>query len=166
MCLLKDMEINVGFNTVPSTEGNITYWIQMDWSMRRNKEKEPYIKPSDTRTPFLCLCERCTCNADDGPLRGVQHISRGRLGALDAVVSRQVPGQCVTRGRRESHWTQVTGTLLWRSPDQRPPLGLVLYPLHHLDGCGRKKKDRPLKPEKVCFYSSFSVILIYFNRQH
>lgn len=66
-------------------------------------EEETHTNPTDTLSPFLCPCELRTCNADDGPLCGVQHISRGRLGALDAVVSRQVPGQRVTRGRGETH---------------------------------------------------------------
>lgn len=75
-----------------------------------------------------------TCNPDDGPLRRVQHVSRGRLGALHAVVFGQVPWQCVPRGGGDGDWTQVAGALLRRSPDQRPPPGSGLRLLHRLGG--------------------------------
>lgn len=90
---------------------------------------------------------RRTCDADDGPLRGVQHVSGGRLGALDAVVLGQVPGQRVSGGREVTHGAQLTGALLRRGPDQSLPLGLVLHLLHGLDGHREKKR---IKMELVC----------------
>lgn len=101
---------------------------------------DTYIPIADTSSSIFLLCEHRTCDADDGPLCRVQHISRGWLGALDAMVFGQVPGQRVSRGRRVTYWTQITGALLRRSPDQRPPLGLVLHLLHSLDGHSEQKR--------------------------
>lgn len=56
------------------------------------------------------------------------------------MVFRQVPGQRVTRRWRVGHRTQIAGALLRRSPDQRPPLGLVLHLLHSLDGHREDKR--------------------------
>lgn len=74
-----------------------------------------------------------TCNANDSPLCWIQNISRGWLGAFDAMVFGQVPGQRVSRRGGITDWAQVTGGLLWCSPDQRSPPGLVLQLFHCLD---------------------------------
>lgn len=68
-----------------------------------------------------------TCDADDGALGRVQHIARGRLGTLDAMMLGQVPGERVPRGRRTPQGVHVGGALIRRRPDQGPPFGLVLH---------------------------------------
>lgn len=110
-----------GRETSPRTTTNTSchIWVHPDLP------GPPSVKKNKTRR---------TCDPDDGPLRWVQHISRGRLGALHAVVLGQVPRQRVPRGGGDGDWTQVTGALLGSSPDQRPPPGSGLGLLHRLGG--------------------------------
>lgn len=110
---------------------------------------QTHTSPSQTLLLlFSFRVKHRTCNADDGPLCRVQHVSGGWLGALHAMVFGQVPGQRVSRWRRVSHRAQVAGALLRCGPDQRPPLGLVLHLLHGLDWkwVGKREKHKLTKP--------------------
>lgn len=125
---------NAPWTTSVSSSGTAEF---LKWALEQNinmNSGQTHTSPSQTLLLlFSFRVKHRTCNADDGPLCRVQHVSGGWLGALHAMVFGQVPGQRVSRWRRVSHRAQVAGALLRRRPDQRPPLGLVLHLLHGLD---------------------------------